>query len=101
MEDTVTKAIDQITWQEVEAGGVITEPGNASSYHTGTWRSQRPQYLEERCIRCSRCIIMCPDMAIRPDYEANVVVWNYDYCKGCGICAEECPVDAIEMVEEG
>ena len=25
---------------------------------------------------------------------------NYDICKGCGICAEECPSDAIEMVEE-
>jgi len=27
-------------------------------------------------------------------------VWNYDYCKGCGTCAFECPVDAIEMVPE-
>jgi pyruvate ferredoxin oxidoreductase delta subunit len=25
---------------------------------------------------------------------------NYDYCKGCGICAEECPADAIRMVDE-
>jgi pyruvate ferredoxin oxidoreductase delta subunit len=25
---------------------------------------------------------------------------DYDYCKGCGICANECPVDAIKMVEE-
>jgi pyruvate ferredoxin oxidoreductase delta subunit len=26
---------------------------------------------------------------------------NYYYCKGCGICAKECPVDAISMVQEG
>jgi len=25
---------------------------------------------------------------------------NYDYCKGCGICSEICPVKAIEMEEE-
>jgi Pyruvate:ferredoxin oxidoreductase and related 2-oxoacid:ferredoxin oxidoreductases, delta subunit len=25
---------------------------------------------------------------------------NYDYCKGCGICANECPTKAIEMVPE-
>jgi pyruvate ferredoxin oxidoreductase delta subunit len=44
---------------------------------------------------------MCPDAAISPDYEKNCFVWNFDYCKGCGICAYECPADAIEMVEEG
>jgi len=22
---------------------------------------------------------------------------NYDYCKGCGICAEVCPTKAIKM----
>jgi len=26
--------------------------------------------------------------------------FDYDYCKGCGICANECPKKAIEMVEE-
>jgi pyruvate ferredoxin oxidoreductase delta subunit len=97
----VTKAMDEITWQEVEPGGIISEPGNASSYHTGTWRSQRPVYLEEKCIRCWRCYIMCPDSAISGDTENNRMVWNYDYCKGCGICAYECPVDAIDITEEG
>jgi Pyruvate/2-oxoacid:ferredoxin oxidoreductase delta subunit len=26
---------------------------------------------------------------------------DYDYCKGCGVCANECPAKAITMVEEG
>jgi len=30
----------------------------------------------------------------------QVPVINYDYCKGCGICAEECPKDAIKLVKE-
>jgi pyruvate ferredoxin oxidoreductase alpha subunit len=25
---------------------------------------------------------------------------DYDFCKGCGICAAECPCGAIEMVPE-
>jgi Pyruvate/2-oxoacid:ferredoxin oxidoreductase delta subunit len=25
---------------------------------------------------------------------------NYDYCKGCGVCAEECPCGAIDMIKE-
>ncbi|MBM3298519.1 MAG: 4Fe-4S binding protein [Deltaproteobacteria bacterium] len=97
----MTKSMEEMTWQDVEPGGVITEPGNAACYFTGTWRSQRPRYDEEVCNRCWRCFVMCPDAAISPDYERNVFVWNYNYCKGCGICAYECPVDAITMEEEG
>ena len=29
-----------------------------------------------------------------------VPVIDYDYCKGCGICVNECPVKAIEFVKE-
>ncbi len=28
------------------------------------------------------------------------VLFDYRYCKGCGVCANECPVQAIEMVKE-
>ena len=26
--------------------------------------------------------------------------FNYDYCKGCGMCAAECPCCAIQIVAE-
>jgi pyruvate ferredoxin oxidoreductase delta subunit len=44
--------------------------------------------------------VMCPDAVISPDLEKNIFVWNYDYCKGCGICAYECPAKAIVMEED-
>jgi len=31
---------------------------------------------------------------------AETVEFNYDYCKGCGICAVECPLKAVSMTEE-
>ncbi|MFA5421099.1 MAG: 4Fe-4S binding protein [Patescibacteria group bacterium] len=45
---------------------------------------------------------MCPDSAaflkpVNGQIKAHV---NYDYCKGCGLCAKECPVKAIRMEEE-
>jgi pyruvate ferredoxin oxidoreductase delta subunit len=27
-------------------------------------------------------------------------VIDYNYCKGCGICKEQCFVEAIEMIRE-
>jgi pyruvate ferredoxin oxidoreductase delta subunit len=41
----------------------------------------------------------CPDRAVEK-VEGGAYEINYDVCKGCGICAEECPSEAIEMVEE-
>jgi len=32
--------------------------------------------------------------------DAKEFVPDYDYCKGCGLCAEECPKAAITMVQE-
>jgi len=49
-------------------------------------------------VNCLLCWIYCPDSSIVR--KEKCVEVNYDYCKGCGICAHECPKDAIKMVEE-
>ena len=46
-----SKPMDQITWQEIEVGAVLTEPGSARAYNTGDWRSQHPVWTKSRCIR--------------------------------------------------
>jgi len=65
---------------------------------TGTWRTFRPVLDIEKCSRCYTCWKFCPDLAItiKDDYTRI----DYDYCKGCGICANECPKGCIEMVKE-
>jgi pyruvate ferredoxin oxidoreductase delta subunit len=79
-------------------GGVVTEAGSSHKYKTGDWRAFRPQVDKEKCVNCLLCWIYCPDSAIIRK-EKGIEV-NYDYCKGCGICAHECPREAIKMVEE-
>ena len=43
------------------------------------------------------CWLFCPDGVVSKEIRPTV---NLEYCKGCGICAEECPVNAIAMIEE-
>ncbi|SFM51762.1 pyruvate synthase subunit PorD [Thermodesulforhabdus norvegica] len=88
------------SWKELALGAAIVTPGNASELKTGDWRSMRPVVDYEKCIKCGRCYILCPDMVYTPRDDGYYEL-NYYYCKGCGICANECPKDAIEMVEEG
>ena len=95
----MTKSEKELTWRDIEIGGIVTEPGNASQYRTGDWRSQRPHYEFSRCIKCGICYVFCPEGCIgqRDDgcFEADLY-----YCKGCGICAQECPTRVITMMEE-
>lgn len=64
----------------------------------GEWKVQRPLVKEPKCCHCGTCYLFCPTGCIEDKgtyFEANL-----DYCKGCGLCAIECPVTAINMVRE-
>lgn len=52
------------------------------------------------CFECDNCYGVCPDNAVVKLGPGKKFRFNYDYCKGCGICANECPCGAIEMVRE-
>jgi len=52
------------------------------------------------CFECDNCYGVCPDNAVIKLGPGNGFEFNYDYCKGCGVCAAECPCGAIEMVAE-
>lgn len=90
-------------YNEIPLAGNIIEPGNSENYLTGTWRSERPVIDESKCLwtkhdSCLKCFVYCPDSAIivRPGH----IEVKYSHCKGCGICAHECPVKCIDMVPE-
>ena len=52
------------------------------------------------CFECDNCYGVCPDNAVVKLGPGRRFEVNYDYCKGCGLCAEECPCGAIDMVAE-
>lgn len=73
----------------------------APRMRTGGWRSGlKPRVDLARCVNCLLCWVYCPDAAIVLE-GVNFVGFNYDVCKGCELCVEVCPTEAIGMVDEG
>ena len=83
-----------------EVPAIIPSPvGQNEGMITGNWRFLRPVIDQEKCTQCRVCDIYCPDACINPDPAGFTV--NLDYCKGCGICWTECPVQgALTAVPE-
>lgn len=52
------------------------------------------------CFECDNCYGVCPDNAVIKLGPGKKFEFNYEYCKGCGVCAEECPCGAITMEAE-
>jgi len=52
------------------------------------------------CFECDNCYGVCPDNAVIKLGPGKRFQFNYDFCKGCGLCAAECPCGAIEMAPE-
>ena len=85
--------------EEFPVGAVGLEAGNSADYITGGWRSMRPVWDAEKCKQCMLCWMHCPDSSIEVA-EAKMTGIDYDHCKGCGICVEECKFDALKMISE-
>lgn len=94
-------------WDEIPIGASLRKSshdgedlGPASTYQhrTGQWKWSTPRYKKDKCIKCLRCWWSCPDAAIVRQ-DDDYMRWDLNYCKGCGICADICPVDAIDMMQ--
>lgn len=90
----------KLKWQDMPHGACIAG-GTAFHYETGDWRNKRPIFYEDRCTHCLICWIYCPDSSILVK-DGKMIGIDYEHCKGCGICARECPpkANALEMVSE-
>lgn len=86
---------EQKSWKEIPPAGVCWKP--STEYLTGDWKTYRPVLDPEKCTQCMLCVLFCPDGAVHWKPEEERVEFDYNFCKGCGICAHQCPSDAIEM----
>lgn len=79
----------------------VTPVGNRGMYvlDTASWRTHRPSWTSP-VHKLRHLPGYCPVNSIKWD-EAQGYYISYDFCKGCGICAAECPKKAISMVHEG
>jgi len=77
----------------------ISYPKKGAMGKTGSWRVFRPILDKTKCVKCLRCWIFCPEGVIIRKGDGSVEI-DYEYCKGCGVCANVCPVKAITMKRE-
>ncbi len=82
-----------------------SSPGIGEAGKTGEWRTVRPVIDHKKCLpaksnkkSCFQCWLYCPEAVVSRTVPVDI---NYDYCKGCGICSQVCPVNAIIMTSEG
>jgi pyruvate ferredoxin oxidoreductase delta subunit len=76
----------------------VSKPGTSLENKTGDWRTFKPEIDGSKCIKCATCQRFCPEGCMGE--QGKVPIVGLDYCKGCGICANECPVKCITMVSE-
>lgn len=81
--------------------GCTARPGQARNNKTGSWRIFYPTLDTGKCTKCGTCQLICPEGCIIQNPDKSYAI-DLDFCKGCGMCAEECPdkVKAITMHKE-
>jgi len=74
---------------------------NYSGYEGPTAQSEASRCFScGDCFKCDNCWVFCPDMAVIRLNGGQGYRFEYPYCKGCGICAQECPCNSIDMIPD-
>jgi pyruvate ferredoxin oxidoreductase delta subunit len=82
----------------------MSTPAVGEGGRTGDWRNKHPELDAATCSAakqgresCQLCWVYCPDACITRGAPPTI---DLTYCKGCGICSQECPTGSIVMIAE-
>lgn len=114
---TIKQLGEEVDVSDVPLFGQI--PPNTARVEKRGIASQIPEWLDDKCIQCNQCSILCPHSVIRPflleDKDAKgmktikakgkelkglnfrIQVAPLD-CTGCGVCIDVCPTKALQYV---
>lgn len=118
--DRTNTKMAKLTYKQIPLGGMIEKAGSSLDFKTGDWKVFKPCWDEKKCTHCMFCVVYCPDNCIpianeekgenqnnpsKKEINKDITnpkrkETNFDYCKGCGICAKVCPVKCIKMEED-
>lgn len=96
MKSDLNKLHLECSWKDLTEGMQIYGEKTSEAFNTGEWTSVKPELDEEKCIHCLMCVPVCPDSCISV-VDGLRGAFDYDHCKGCGICVKACHVGAIKM----
>lgn len=92
---TDTTKLSDINYANLNANDLIIDNFKRVSNKKMKEKRNAPIFLEEPCIKCKKCINICPANALT--FKDEKVVINEKKCIKCYCCHEVCPVNAIEI----
>ena len=93
--DGLSKLMDQLGYPDIASvsGVTLRNEGRLPEITPDQFR-----FDKEACVKCGKCVTVCPYRARSFDAEGNMLV-NAAQCRKCGLCFTVCPKSAISVEE--
>ncbi|MGD1822448.1 MAG: DUF362 domain-containing protein [Pleomorphochaeta sp.] len=90
-----TRKLKDINYTKLDANDLVIKDYKRISNKKLKEKRNAPIFLEEPCIKCKKCIDICPANAL--SLSNNKITINENKCIKCYCCHEVCPANAIKI----